>query len=67
MIYTLVLIACMSSAPDAECVRYEKQFIASEIPYASYKNAQEEAAKYLEKHPELKHVKSLTYSPGRTA
>lgn len=65
MVYTAILIACLSSAPT-DCRRHEMLIEASAIPTAAFLEAQNRAAQWLADHPGLVQ-QSLTIRAGRAA
>jgi hypothetical protein len=65
MIYSAILVACLVSAPT-DCRSHEMLIEASPIPYAAFLEAQNQAATWLAKHPDLRQQK-LTIRPGRGA
>jgi hypothetical protein len=65
MIYSAILVACLVSAPTV-CRSHEMLIESSPIPYAAFLEAQNKAAEWLTKHPDLRQQR-LTIRPGRSA
>ena len=65
MLYTAILVACMTSAPT-DCRSHEILLEASAIPTQAFLEAQTRAAEWLASHPGLAQ-QSLVIRPGRSA
>jgi len=69
VLYTAVLIACLSSAQPSgagECHTHEMLINGGANPITAYVEAQTRAAEWLAQHPGLAQ-QSLTLRPGRSA
>ena len=70
MLYTAVLVACLTTAPGSsggdDCRTHEMLINAGANPISAYVEAQSRAAEWLSQHPGLTQ-QSLTLHPGRTA
>jgi hypothetical protein len=65
MLYTAILVACMAASPE-ECQTHEMRIEASAIPTAAFVEAQNQAAAWLNDHPDLT-KRSLTIKVGQSA
>jgi hypothetical protein len=65
VLYTAILIACMSGSP-ADCRTHEMLITGGANPVSAYVEAQTRAAQWLQEHPGLAQH-SLTLRPGRSA
>jgi hypothetical protein len=63
MLYTAVLVACMATSPE-DCRTHEMLIEASAIPTAAFLEAQNQAAEWLEDHPQMTQ-RSLTMKVGQ--
>lgn len=66
MIYTLVIVACLTTAP-ADCRSYEQPVTAlSANPSTAFVQAQSLVSQWLDKHPAFK-LQRWRLAPGRGA
>ena len=65
MLYTAVLVACLTSAPT-DCRNHEILIQSNSVPAAVFMEAQVKAAEWLASHPGLSQ-QSLVVRPGRSA
>lgn len=66
MLYTAVLVACLSTAPNVGCRTHEIIVHGGANPISAFVEAQARAAEWLAEHPGLQQV-SLTIHEGRNA
>ena len=65
MLYTAILVACLTAAPDS-CRSHEMDIEAGASPVSAFVEAQSRAADWLLHHPELAQ-RSLIIRSGRSA
>lgn len=66
MLYTAVLVACLSTAPNVGCRTHEIIVHGGANPISAFVEAQARAAEWLVAHPDLRQF-SLTIHAGRGA